>query len=163
MQSVCTVQEEGTRQPPACQPVIWAKEEPFTSHPANVLPVVPVLLQVWSHLTNELSMFCFIFFNKGTVVKLKNNIQISEGGSNSYWVTVIAVSVDTSTDGHVHSSQFAFIWLNVKNTYTVIQKNILLVENTLSILQDNVFNWIQQAESSRVWKLYHGSMRLDHL
>lgn len=46
MQSVPTVSEEGSGQPPPRQSAVWPEEEPSAAHPANVLPVVPVVLQV---------------------------------------------------------------------------------------------------------------------
>lgn len=53
MQSLHTVQEEGSGQPPAYQPAVWAEEEPSAAHPAHVLPAVPVLLQVRDQLRND--------------------------------------------------------------------------------------------------------------
>lgn len=53
MQSVLAVQEEGSGQPPSRQSAVWAEEEPSAAHPAYVLPAVPVLLQVHSHLSKH--------------------------------------------------------------------------------------------------------------
>lgn len=46
MQSVPGLQEEGFGQPTPCQSVIWTEEEPSPADPSNVVPAVPVLLQV---------------------------------------------------------------------------------------------------------------------
>lgn len=46
MQSVHTVQEERSGQPAPSPSAAWAEEEPSAPHPANVLPAIPVLLQV---------------------------------------------------------------------------------------------------------------------
>lgn len=46
MQSVHTVQEERSGQPAPRPPAARAEEEPSAPHPADVLPAVPVLLQV---------------------------------------------------------------------------------------------------------------------
>lgn len=46
MQSVPKVQEEGFGQPTPCQSDIWTEEEPCPADPSNVVPDVPVLLQV---------------------------------------------------------------------------------------------------------------------
>ena len=54
MPSVRPVQEERPGQPPPGQPAVWAEEEPSAAHPAHVLPAVPVLLQVLTHLRAHL-------------------------------------------------------------------------------------------------------------
>lgn len=46
MQSVPEVQEAGFGQPTPCQSDIWTEEEPSPADSSNVLPAVPVLLQV---------------------------------------------------------------------------------------------------------------------
>lgn len=46
MQRVPAVQEEGSGQPPPRQSAVWAEEEPSLALPSDVVPAVPVLLQV---------------------------------------------------------------------------------------------------------------------